>query len=186
MGWALLIGGVVLWTAAHLFKRLAPAARARLGEPGKGLAALLLVLSVVMMVFGYRWADGPVWWGAEGWRVHLNNLLMVLAFYSYAASGAKGAKIWWGTKTRHPQLIGFVLWSVAHLLVNGDAASVVLFGGLGAWAVAQMAVTNAQDGPFVPPPRAPVRKEVVAVVVTAVVVVVVMAIHWWLGVSPVG
>ena len=183
---ALLIAGVLLWSGAHLFKRLAPETRARLGEPGKGLVALLLVASVVMMVFGYRWADGPVWWGAVGWRVHVNNLLMVLAFYSYAASGAKGAKVWWGTKTRHPQLIGVSLWSVAHLLVNGDAPSFVLFGGLLAWALVQMAVINAQEGPFVPPPRAPLRKEVVAVVVTVVVVIVVMAIHWWLGVSPVG
>ncbi|MBM2575102.1 hypothetical protein JQC91_02185 [Jannaschia sp. Os4] len=186
MGWTLLIGGVVLWTAAHLFKRLAPEARAKLGEPGKGLTALLLVASVVMMVFGYRWAEGAVFWGREGWNTGLNNLLMLLAFYSYAASGAKGAKVWWGTKTRHPQLIGFSLWAVAHLLVNGDTPSFVLFGGLLAWALAEMAIINRQEGPFVPPPRAPVKKEVVAVVATLVVYVVVAGIHAWAGYNPFG
>ena len=29
----------------------------------------------------------------------------------------------------HPQLIGVALWAVGHLLVNGDLASVILFGG---------------------------------------------------------
>jgi uncharacterized membrane protein len=33
--------------------------------------------------------------------------------------------------TRHPFLWGVFLWSVAHLISNGDRASVMLFGGLG-------------------------------------------------------
>ena len=49
----LIVLGLALWWAAHLFKRLAPEARARLGDPGKGIVAVLLVLSVVMMYFGY-------------------------------------------------------------------------------------------------------------------------------------
>lgn len=32
--------------------------------------------------------------------------------------------------TRHPFLCGVALWAVLHLLVNGDAASLVLFGAL--------------------------------------------------------
>jgi uncharacterized membrane protein len=31
--------------------------------------------------------------------------------------------------TRHPFLVGVVLWAGAHLLTNGDAASIILFGG---------------------------------------------------------
>lgn len=37
--------------------------------------------------------------------------------------------------TRHPFLWGVALWAVGHLLVNGDAASLVLFGSLLALAV---------------------------------------------------
>jgi uncharacterized membrane protein len=37
--------------------------------------------------------------------------------------------------TRHPFLWGVALWAAAHLLVNGDAASLVLFGSLLALAV---------------------------------------------------
>jgi uncharacterized membrane protein len=32
--------------------------------------------------------------------------------------------------TRHPFLWGVALWALMHLIVNGDAASVLLFGGL--------------------------------------------------------
>ncbi|MEL6681494.1 MAG: NnrU family protein [Pseudomonadota bacterium] len=182
----LLICGVALWWGAHLFKRLAPGLRAGLGAPGQGIVAVLIVISVILMVLGYRAADGPVYWGRDPMWVGINNLLMVVAFYFYAASGAKGAKIWLGTKVRHPQLTGFSIWAVAHLLVNGDLPSFVLFGGLLAWAIVQVLVINTQDGPWERPPRAPFRKEIVAIVITLVVVTVVMAIHYALGVTPWG
>ncbi len=182
----LLIAGVALWWAAHLFNRIAPDPRARLGEPGKGLVALLLVGSIILMVIGYRSAEGAFYWGRDPMWVGINNILMVIAFYFYAASGAKGAKIWLGTKVRHPQLTGFSIWAVAHLLVNGDTPSFVLFGGLLIWAIIEILLINAQEGPWTPPPRAPFKKEIVAIVVTIVVVVVVMGIHYWLGVPPWG
>jgi len=182
----LLIAGVALWWAAHLFKRLAPGARAAMGKAGYPVMAVAIIASVVLMVVGYRAADGAVYWGRDPMWVGINNVLMVLAFYFYAASAAKGQKIWLGTKVRHPQLTGFSLWAVAHLLVNGDTASFILFGGLLAWAVVEILLINTQEGPWVPPPRAPFKKEIVAVVVTVVVVTVVMAIHYALGVSPVG
>ncbi len=182
----LLIAGVALWWAAHLFKRIAPGPRARLGEPGKGLVALLLVGSIILMVIGYRSAEGAFYWGRDPMWVGINNILMVLAFYFYAASGAKGAKIWLGTKVRHPQLTGFSIWAVAHLLVNGDTPSFVLFGGLLIWAIVEILLINAQEGSWTPPPRAPFKKEIVAIVVTIVVVAVVMGIHYWLGVPPWG
>jgi len=182
----LLIAGVALWWAAHLFKRLAPGARQSLGAKGYRVMAVTILASVVLMVLGYRAADGTVYWGREPMWVGINNLLMVVAFYFYAASGAKGAKIWLGTKVRHPQLTGFSIWAVAHLLVNGDTPSFILFGGLLVWAVVEIVLINAQEGPWQRPPRAPAKKEVVAVVITLVVVCVVMAIHYALGVTPWG
>ena len=182
----LLIIGVALWSAAHLFKRLAPGPRAKLGDPGKGLVAVALVISVVLMVLGYRSADGAVYWGREPMWVGINNLLMLLAFYFFAASAAQGEKIWLGTKVRHPQLTAFIIWGVAHLLVNGDTPSFVLFGGLIVWAVAEILFINAQEGPWQRPGRAPAKKEVVAIVVTLVVTTLVMVVHHFLGVTPWG
>ena len=45
----ILILGVALWWAAHLFKRIAPERRAAMGDRGKGLVALVLLLSVLLM-----------------------------------------------------------------------------------------------------------------------------------------
>ena len=135
----LLVAGVLLWSGAHLFKRAAPAARARMGDPGKGLVALLLVASVVMMWLGYRWAPHvPVWYPPEFLK-HVNNLLMLFAFYLFGVGAAKGLL---AARIRHPQLTAVKIWAVAHLLVNGDVKSFVLFGGLLIWAVVEVIVIN--------------------------------------------
>ncbi|MEX3016646.1 NnrU family protein [Gymnodinialimonas hymeniacidonis] len=183
MGWVLLIAGVLLWSGAHLWKRVAPASRERFGDAGKGIVAGLLVLSIVLMVFGYKNADGPVWWGRSAALVGINNLLMVFAFYLFAASGAK-TRI---TRIiKNPQLTAFKVWAFAHLLVNGDLASFVLFGGLLAWAVVEVITLKRAGVPWEPPHPVPVKKEVSAIVATIVVTAVVMAIHYWLGVTPWG
>ena len=187
----LIVLGLALWWGAHLWKRLAPGSRARFGEPGKGLVAVAVIAGIVLMVWGYRGSD---WLGIEGaeyvelWPrvdglVHLNNLLMLLAFYLYAASGMK-TRI---TRViRHPQLTAVKTWAVAHLLVNGDLASLVLFGGILAWAVVEVILINRAEPRPVAPAPAPLGKEIGAVVGAVVVMGVVMMIHNWLGVPPWG
>ena len=175
--------GVALWWLAHLFKRLAPGPRAALGDAGKGGVALALVLSVVLMVIGYRNTEFVPLWEPPAILRHVNNLLMVLAFYCYAASGMKTAL---ARHVRHPQLLGFSLWAVSHLLVNGDRASVVLFGGLLVWAGLTVLLINRATPRPAPPPPAPMGKEIGAAVGAVVVTGVVGAIHGWLGVWPFG
>ena len=179
----LLIAGLVLWYAAHLFKRVAPARRAGLGEAGKGVVALALVAAVVLMVIGYRGAEYDTVWSLPPFMTHVNNLLMVFAFYLYAASGMKTAIT---RRIRHPQLTAVKIWAVAHLLVNGDVASIVLFGGILAWAVISVIVINRAVPVWVKNPPVPASREVMAIVGTVVVVGVVMGIHNWLGVQPWG
>lgn len=181
---AILILGVALWWGAHLFKRVAPERRAALGVKGKGPIAILLVLSVVLMVVGYKRAPTePLWWGPSPALVGINNLLIVLAFYLYAADGMKTRVTAW---LHHPQLTGFSLWAVAHVLTNGDGPSLVLFGGLLAWALAEIAVLDRagawkrRTGPF------PVRKEIMAAAGAVIVTLVVGLIHGWVGPWPFG
>jgi uncharacterized membrane protein len=178
-----LVLGIALWWAAHLFKRFAPEPRARLGEAGKGLVAVALVVSIVLMVLGYRAAPFLPVWSPPGVMVHLNNLLMFLAVYLFAASGLKTAIT---ARIRHPQLAGVKTWAVAHLLVNGDLAAILLFGGLLGWAVAEVIVINRAEPDWPPPPPAPARKEVIAVAGALVATLVIGLIHGWLGVWPFG
>lgn len=179
----ILIFGVALWWGAHLFKRLAPDARAAMGDKGKGLMALLLLASIVLMVLGYRGADVTVLWTAPAFFTHINNLLVLLAFYLFAADGLKARA---AISMPNPQLTGFKSWALAHLLVNGDVASVVLFGGLLAWAVVEVIVLKRAG---VRPARRPwggVKAEVIALVAAVALVGVVGWIHNWLGYWPFG
>lgn len=178
MAMVILIAGLALWSGAHLFKRVAPGARAGLGDAGKGLVALVALAGIVLMVWGYRGAEGAFFWGRHPALVGINNLLMLLAVYLFAVSGMKTGL---ARKMRHPMLAGVKLWAVAHLLVNGDVASFVLFGGLLAWAVVEMITINRAEPDWTPPPPAPVSREVMAVVGAVIVYGAIAMLHAWLG-----
>ena len=183
MGTLILILGVALWAGAHFFKRLAPERRAAMGEAGKGGVAVALLISIVLMVIGYRMAD-PIWlWVEPFWMVHLNNLLVFVGFYLFAVSGLKTNL---HRRIRHPQLSGFKAWAIAHLLVVGTLQGVILFGGLLAWAVASVIVINRAQRDWTPPPEAAMWREGVALVGALFAMLVVGQIHGWLGVWPFG
>ena len=180
----LLILGLILWTAAHLFKRVLPEQRAAMGTAGKGVVAVALFGAVALMVIGYKAADFIYIWQPPSFMVHINNTLMLLAFWIYGSGAAKGAKVWPGYKIRHPQLIGFKIWALGHLLVNGDLASIVLFGGLLGWAVLQVIVINKSEPDWTPSEHADSKGYIRHAIITAVVFAVVVGIHIWLGVWP--
>ena len=180
----ILILGLILWVAAHFFKRLMPEQRAAMGDKGKGLVALLVVASLILMVLGYRAADFIPVWNPPSFFTHINNLLMLLALWIYGSSAAKGAKAWPAYKTRHPQLLGIKVWAFAHLLVNGDLASIILFGGLLAWAVASVIVINRAEPDWTPPAPAGRKTYIRLAVIAAVLFVIIAGLHYALGVSP--
>lgn len=176
----LLTLGVILWAAAHFFKRLAPSVRGPMGDKGKGLVAVAIVISLLMMIFGYRGAEFIHVWAPPAWTVHLNNLMMLIAVFVYGMSATKGRL---RGKMRHPQLTAVKIWAVAHLLVNGDLASIILFGGMLAWAVVSVILINRSEV-WVRPAPGEAKKDILLVVITLVLFGVMTGIHAWLGVSP--
>lgn len=160
----MLLAGLALWIFAHLFKRIAPQMRANLGASGKGIVAVVILAGVVLMVMGYRAADTAVFWGRTPALVGINNLLMLLAVYLVLAGPFRAAP---ARKMRHPMLIGVKTWALAHLLVNGDVASFVLFGGIMGWAVVQMIVINRAGRDWTRPAPAGAPREIAALVVSA-------------------
>ena len=70
MGFVLLILGVALWWAAHLFKRIRPAQRAAMGNGGKGAVAAALVASILLMIFGYRMTGFIQVWAPPTFLIH--------------------------------------------------------------------------------------------------------------------
>ncbi|MGR3495689.1 NnrU family protein [Citreimonas sp.] len=180
MSYVLLILGLALWVLAHLFKRIAPERRARMGDGGKGLVAAGVLGGVVLMVIGYRGTGFVNLWYPPAFLVHVNNLLMLLAIFVFGMSATTGRL---RGVMRHPQLTAVKIWAVAHLLVNGDLASVILFGGLLLWAVAEVILINRSED-WVRPERGEPKGDVKLVIITLVVFAVVTGIHAWLGVWP--
>lgn len=182
----LLLLGLVIWSAAHLFKAAAPAVRAaltaRLGAgPSKGVVAAAIGVGLLLMIVGYRAAPFAPVWTPPAWTVHLNNLLMLVAVAVFGMGMSKGrARAW----LRHPMLTAVVIWAVAHLLVNGDLASILMFGGLGLWALADMAAINARDGAWVRPAPGPAKGDLRLGLITVATFAVVTGVHAALGVWP--
>ena len=81
---------------------------------------------------------------------------------------------------RHPQLIGVAFWSIAHLLANGDNRSLLLFGGLGAWAVVEMVSINQRQGEWQKPDKVPLTNDIVTVVVGVALFAVLLFAHPYL------
>jgi uncharacterized membrane protein len=175
---AWLVLGVLLWAFAHLFKRLLPGPRAAMGKAGRGLVAVLLLASLGLMIFGYHAADVVPLYDLPPWAWHLNNLLMLPAVFLADAGRTKGVV---ASKLRHPMLTAVVVWAVAHLLVNGDQASLVLFGGLGVWALVQMAAISRAEGPWVRPEPGPIAKDIRLAVISVVLYAAIAGVHYWLG-----
>ncbi len=174
----LLILGLILWIAAHFFKRIMPAARAQLGDKGKGLIALILLASVVLMVIGYRGAGEIYVWSPPSWTVHVNNLLMLIAIVLLGLGNSKSR---FRGITRHPMLAGVRAWAAGHLLVNGDLASIVLFGGLFIWALVQVAVINKAEPDWTRPEPGDLAGDIKLAVISAVLFAVFAVVHTWLG-----
>ena len=179
--------GVLLWSLTHFVPTLFADFRrklvARIGEnPYKGLFTLLIVLAIYLIISGWKASVPESLYVPPAWGRHLTALLMlaafVLFFAPYPPNNIRRA-------LRHPQLTGVALWGVGHLLANGETRSVILFGGLAAWAVVEMLLINRRDGARTKPPPAPRRNDVLLVVAGVVVYAVVAAAHRWLfGFSP--
>ncbi len=175
----LMIIGLGLWWASHLFPIYLADRRARViarlgAGPYKALFALVSLGALVLMVVGYRQADLVNVWTPPLWTTHLNNPLMLLALFLMDASKFKSNARHY---IRHPMLTAVKVWAVAHLLVNGDLASIVLFGGVLGWAVVAMIGSNRRDGAWERPPKGSMAGLVRHGVFTVVVLLVIVATH---------
>ena len=184
MTWLIL--GLALWVAGHSFRSTAPGPRAALAErlgagPARGVVAAAIGLGLVLMIIGYRSAAYVAVYTPPGWAIHLNNLMMLIAVFVFALGHSKGKSRAW---LRNPMLIAVMIWAAAHLLVNGDLASLILFGGLGAWAFVDRLLVNARTPDWGPMAPGTTAGDVRLVAISIVTFGIIAAIHAWLGYWP--
>mgnify|MGYP001217587495 CR=1 FL=1 len=174
-----LSAGILLWAFVHLIPGPGQTIRqkiiAAIGEkPYKGVFSLALLVSLALMIFGWRSTVPEPVYLPPAWGAPVAILLMPIAIFLFAASHAR-TRI--KRLIRHPQLSGIVAWSVAHLLANGDNRSLLLFGGLAIWALVEMVVINSREGPWTKPLVPPVANEIRLAVIAVAVFAVLVYLH---------
>ena len=132
LGVALFVGVHLVPTAASLRDRLI----ARLGFNGyRGLFSLLTTAGLVLIVVGKKASPFVHLWGPPSWSATALVVGMPFAFILLAAAYIPSN---FKRRTRHPMLWAVTIWAGLHLLGNGDLASLILFGGIGAFALFDM------------------------------------------------
>ena len=172
--------GIILFGLVHLYPAAFATSRAAIGAKighmtYKGIHALLIILSLVMIVYGWQEAvDITMVYTPPAWGPMVTVLLMFLAVFLFISARA-GGNI--KRLIRHPQLSSIILWGVAHLLSNGDSRSVTLFGAMVVWAILQMFFLNRRDGAWQKPDKFPILRDIIVVVVSVVIFVALMSGH---------
>lgn len=179
----LLITGLLLWSIIHLIPSMEIGIRKalvnKLGENGySAIFSLIIIASLVLIIFGWRNNTPTALYTLPDLVRQASTLLVVVALMLFGAS-LYPTRI--KSHIRHPQLTGVLLWSVAHLLMNGDTRSVVLFVGLALWALVEMFFISRRDGEWKKPEPPSWKMEITGGVIAAIVVGVVSTVHSYLS-----
>jgi len=185
-----LIAGLILFFGSHSVSIVAPYWRdrfvARIGMgTWRGLYSLVSLVALYLIIHGFALARAApvIWYTPAAWTHGIVRALMLPVFPLLLAAYFPGRI---QAAAKHPMLVAIKLWAFAHLLANGTAADVLLFGGFLAWAVVDRISLTRR------PPRAvpglPASKWNDAIVVVAglalYVVFVALAHERLFGVSP--
>lgn len=131
--------GVVLFAVLHLIPAV-PGLKARLkaqsGErlygPLYGAASLA---ALVVIVLGWRASPFVPAYEPPAWGAHANYLFTLVAFIGLGTFLFRGRL---RQVLRFPLGFGVMFWATGHLFANGDARSLILFGGMLLYALAHV------------------------------------------------
>ncbi len=180
----LLALGLVLFIGVHLIPTFTPLRQTLIGRLGhnkyRGAFSAVALLGLILLVIGKTKAGSVPVYEPPTWGRQLALALMVPAFILLPAAHMRtNVKRF----TRHPMLWGVTLWSIAHLSANGDLASIVLFGALGAYSLFGMVSANLR-GAAKSTTRYPVIREGMVLMAGIAGYAVFLALHPYLfGVS---
>lgn len=150
MGLAVLVLGLAVFIASHLmvtFRDARAAAIARLGKPGyHTIFGVLALVGVALIAWGYADYRATEWtqlWSPPPFMRHITlGLMLIAAIVLVAWLVPSHIRAW----SKFPLLLAVKIWAFAHLLVNGDLGSMIMFGALLAWAVyARIAAKHRAD-----------------------------------------
>jgi uncharacterized membrane protein len=177
----LLILALVLFLATHLVPAMTGIRASlvqRFGENGyKVLFSVLSLATLAFLVWGYVQAPRVDVWTPPIWTRHVATLLMAVAMVVLMGAFFPGRI---KQVLKHPMLVAIKIWALAHLLANGDLASMLLFGGFMAYAVMDriMQKGKAERAP-VGAPAGPHNDKIAVVAGLALYFAIVFFLHKW-------
>lgn len=180
----LLIFGMLIFMLAHtlpMFPQRRNALVTRFGENGyKGLYSLVALAGLGLIIWGMRGVPFVHVYLPPVWGRHLTMLLMLAGIFCLGASHApSNIKRF----TAHPMLWGVTLWALGHLLANGDLASLILFGGFGAYALIDMVSAN-KRGAKPLGDKVPWSKDAKLLAISVVIYIALVFSHRWIAGVP--
>jgi len=181
----ILILGVAIFVGAHLVPSatsLREGLRERVGTNAyRGLFSLVSLVGFVLIVVGMGRAPSVPLWDPPPWghRVPVYGMPVALVLLVAAFMPTNLKRL-----TRHPMLWGVTIWAAAHLLANGDLASLILFGSFGTFALFDMWSAN-QRGAELSSKVVPYWRDALVILVGIVLYVGLLHSHAWLFGMPV-
>ena len=148
-----LLLGIVLFFGIHSMSIVALPLRDKLvakSELGwKLVYGIVSLIGIVLIARGYAdLRQAPILlYASPHWLHHVSAVLLLPTFVLFLAPYFPG-KI--KTAVKHPQLVAVKIWALAHLLVNGTLADVLLFGAFLLWAVVDRISMKSRDARPVP------------------------------------
>ncbi len=146
----ILIVGLFLFLGGHSVRIFAEdwrgATIARIGPmPWKGIYSVVSMVGFIVLIWGFRVAraDTVVLYSPPVWTRHVAALLMMVSFVLLVAAYVPHNAI--KARLHHPMVLGVKTWAFAHLLANGVAADVLLFGAFLAWALLSYRAARQRD-----------------------------------------
>jgi uncharacterized membrane protein len=142
------LSAAILFVGIHLLAStsLRPALVARIGEGAwRGLFSVFAGIFFVWMIWAYGNAPFDPVWPVAPWMPWVPILVMPVAMILLVAAvttrnpslagmeatvSAPNPAVGIMTVTRHPLFWAIALWALAHILANGDRASIYMFGAL--------------------------------------------------------
>lgn len=184
-----LILGIIVFLGVHslpIFHETRALLIERFGlRPFKVFYSLVAAIGFALIVWGFHLyrAEGLIAvWTPPTWMRHVTILLMWFAFVALACMNPAPGLI--RGRLRHPMLVAIKIWALAHLLINGDAGGMLLFGSFLAWAVFDRIAVKRRGDLGAPRIKSFTRADGIALGLGTVAYVAMIALHPFLiGVS---
>ena len=130
-----LILGIIIFFIIHLVP-ISPLKKILINKIGenkyKGLFSLISLVGLLFIIYGFSHAHFYPIWEPLPYSKAIALMLMPISIVLLVATNMQtNIKKF----TKHPMLIGIIIWSFVHLIANGDLRSILLFASFGLYAL---------------------------------------------------